>query len=73
MYEIKFESARVKRDFKKLLKKLSKDVKDRLRDTLEKNPYPSQTHGATLNKVTKKRDVYCYPVTGGDRVFIYNF
>ena len=68
MYEVKFESARVKRNFKKLLKKVSPEVRKRLRDTLENNLYPNPSHGSLLNKVEKKRDVYCYPLTGGDRI-----
>ena|SRR6266700_6627974 len=68
MYDIKFASARTKRDFKKLIKKISPKLKDKLRDTLTNNPYPSRTHGTTLNKVEKKRNVYCYPLTGGDRI-----
>ncbi len=68
MYEIRFKGAKAKKDFRQLLKRFSKDVKKRLKDTLERNPYPNPTHGTNLNKVEKKGQLYCYPMSGGDRV-----
>jgi len=68
MYEIRFKGAKAKKDFKLLLKKYSKNIKKRLRYTLENNPYPSSTHGTNLNKVEKKGQLYCYPMSGGDRI-----
>ncbi len=68
MYEIKVEKSKVKKSLKRLLKKVSPDVRNRLRDTLQNDPYPSSTHGNKLNKIEKKRSVYCYPLTGGDRI-----
>lgn len=68
MYEIQFKGSKAKKDFKELLKSLSSGVKTRLKDTLENNPYPTSTHGTVLNKVERKGQLYCYPVSGGDRV-----
>jgi hypothetical protein len=68
MYVIKFRSSRVKKDFKELIKKISLKKKNTLRDTLENNPYPSATHGNILNKIEQKRDLFCYELTGGDRI-----
>ncbi len=71
MYEIRFVSARVKRNHIKLLKILSKVVKDRLRERLESYPYPNpHYHGEQKfpSKVEQKGILYCYEVTGGDRI-----
>lgn len=68
MYEIRYKGARAKKDFKRLLKGFSEKVKKRLRDALESNPYPNPTHGASLNKVERKGQLYCYSMSGGDRV-----
>lgn len=68
MYEIRFASAKVQKNCKKLLKKLSPSVKSRFRYTLENHPYPSSTHGSTLCKIEKKGSVFCYEITGGDRI-----
>lgn len=68
MYEIRFKGSKAKKDFKKLLAGVSHEVKDRIKHTLENNPYPSPTHGKVLNKIEKKGLLYCYPVSGGDRI-----
>lgn len=67
MYETRFKGKQKKR-FTKLLRKLSPQVKSRLRNTLENNPYPSPPHGSTLCKVEKKENLYCIEVTRGDRI-----
>lgn len=71
MYEIKFLSSKVKKSFKKLLQKISKGGRQKLKDMLENNPYPSKTYGSTLNKIEQKRDVFCYELTGGDRILFF--
>lgn len=68
MYEIRFKGSKTEKNFKQLLKKLSPQVKSRLKDTLENNPYPSATHGTSLNKVERKGMLYGYEVSGGDRI-----
>lgn len=68
MYEIRFKGSKAKKDFKKLKEKLSVQVKATLRDILENNPYPTPTHGTELNKVVKKGKLFCYEVSGGNRV-----
>lgn len=68
MYEIRYRGARAKKNFKQLLKGFSEEVKKRLRNTLENNPYPTSTHGTSLNKVERKGQLYCYPMSGGDRI-----
>ncbi|OGK20271.1 hypothetical protein A3C23_04935 [Candidatus Roizmanbacteria bacterium RIFCSPHIGHO2_02_FULL_37_13b] len=68
MYEIRFSGSKVKKKYKKLLKNLSVDVKKKLREILENNPYPLQSGGEVLNRVEKKGPYYCYPITGGDRI-----
>lgn len=71
MYEIRFNGRKVTKQFKKLKQKLSKDVKVRMKDALESSPYPSPTYGSNRRvptKIEKKGKVYCYEVTGGDRV-----
>ncbi len=68
MYEIQFKGSKAKKDFKKLLSGLSREVKARIKDTLENNPYPTSTHGAVLNKIERKGILYCYPVSGGNRI-----
>lgn len=68
MYEIRFKGSKAKKDFKHLVESLSPKLKEKLKNTLEKNPYPSPTHGTLLNKVEKKGQLYCYPVSGGDRI-----
>lgn len=71
MYEIRFNGSKVKKQFKKLIQKLSDGVRSRLKDALENNPYPSPTYGSNRNvptKIEKKGKIYCYEVTGGDRI-----
>lgn len=71
MYEIRFNGSRVKKQFKKLMQQLSDRVKTRLKEALENNPYPSPTYGSNRNvstKIEKKGKIYCYEVTGGDRI-----
>lgn len=68
MYEIRFKGSKAKKDFKKLLSRLSPEVKARIKETLENNPYPTPIHGVVLNKIEKKGLLYCYPVRGGDRI-----
>ncbi|MFZ5535277.1 MAG: hypothetical protein ACOY3M_03975 [Patescibacteria group bacterium] len=68
MYEIRFASAKVQKKCKKLLKRLSPTVKHRFKTTLENYPYPSSTHGSELCKIEKKGSVFCYEITGGDRI-----
>ncbi len=71
MYEIRFRGSKVKKQFLKLKQKLSLNVKKRLREALENNPYPSPTYGSIRNvstKIEKKGSLYCYEVTGGDRI-----
>lgn len=68
MYEIRFKGSKAKKDFKKLLLKLSPQVKKRLKETLENNPHPTASFGESLNKVERKGILFCYPVRGGDRV-----
>lgn len=71
MYEIRFKGSKVKKQFLKLIKNLSKNVKDRMRDALENNPYPSPVYGKTRKvptKIEKKGSLYCYEITGGDRI-----
>jgi len=71
MYEIRFNGSKVQKQFKKLMQKLSDEVKARLKKALENNPYPSPTYGSNRNvatKIEKKGRIYCYEVTGGDRI-----
>ena len=68
MYEVRFKGSKTKKNFKTLLKKLSPQVKSRLKYTLENNPYPRSAYGNALNKVERKGELYGYEVTGGDRV-----
>lgn len=71
MYGIHFKGSKVKKQFLKLNKKLSEDVKKRLRNTLENKPYPNPTYRefrSFPSKVEKKGSLYCYEVTGSDRV-----
>lgn len=71
MYAIRFKGSKVKKQFIKLKQKLSRDLIKRMRDALENNPYPSPTYGFNRNvptKIEKKGSLYCYEVTGGDRV-----
>lgn len=68
MYDIRFRGSKAKKDFKKLLSKLSPEVKKRIRDTLLNTPYPTPSQGETLNKVERKGSLYCYPASGGDRI-----
>lgn len=68
MYEIRFKGSKSKKDFKKLLSILSKKVKARIKNTLQNNPYPTTTHGAILNKIERKGQLYCYPASGGNRI-----
>jgi len=67
MYEVRF-SGKQKKLFKRLLQKLSTELKNKIRDILENNPYPSPTHGDRLCKVEKKGKLYCIEATGGDRI-----
>lgn len=67
MYEIRFKGKQ-KKQFKKLLKKLSPQVREKLKNTLENNPYPVSVYGSTLCKVEQKNNFYCIEITGGDRV-----
>ena len=68
MYEVLFKSAKVEKNSKKLLQKVSKDKRNRLRFTLENHPHPSPSYGTTLCKIEKKGHVFCYEITGGDRI-----
>ncbi len=68
MYEVRFKGSKAKKDFTRLLSGLSKNIKARIRETLENNPYPTPTHGNSLNKIEKKGALFCYPVSGGDRI-----
>lgn len=71
MYEMRFKGSKVKKQFKILLQKLSQNVKERMREALENNPYPSPTYGSTRKvptKIEKKGSLYCYEITGGDRI-----
>lgn len=68
MYEIRFKGSKTKKNFKRLLKKFSPQVKSKLKNILENNPYPSFTHGRSLNKVERKGKLYGYEISGGDRV-----
>jgi mRNA-degrading endonuclease RelE of RelBE toxin-antitoxin system len=68
MYDIRPKSNRCKKDLKKLLSGLSSTVRQRINLTLRTNPYPTQTHGQLLNKITRKGVLYCYPVSGGSRI-----
>lgn len=71
MYEIRFNGSKVKKQFKKLMQKLSDKVKTRLKEALENNPYPSPTYGSSRNvptKIEKKGKIYCYEVTGSNRI-----
>lgn len=71
MYEIRTNGRKVEKQFKKLLEKLSPNVKTRLKKALKETPYPSPTYktATTINtKIEKKGKIYCYEVTGGDRI-----
>jgi mRNA-degrading endonuclease RelE of RelBE toxin-antitoxin system len=71
MYEIRFNGTKVQKKFNKLKQKLSNEVKTRMKEALENNPYPSPTYGRNRNvatKIEKKGKIYCYEVTGGDRI-----
>jgi len=68
MYEMRFKGSKARKDFTRLLSGLSKNVKERIKNTLENNPYPTRSHGNSLNKVEQKGVLYCYPVSGGDRI-----
>lgn len=68
MYEARFKGSKAKKDFKKLKEKLSKKLRTTLRNILENNPYPTPTHGLSLNKVVKKGKLFCYETGGGDRI-----
>ncbi len=71
MYEIRFKGRKVKKQFIKLKQKLSRKLIKRMRDALENNPYPSPTYGINRKvptKIEKKGSLYCYEVTGGDRI-----
>ena len=68
MYEVRYKGSKVKKDFLLLLSRCSPEIKVKIRTTLENNPYPTPTHGSLLNKITKKGYLYCYPVSGGDRI-----
>jgi len=71
MYDIRFNGSKVQKQFNKLKQKLSDRVKARMREALENNPYPSPTYRSNRNvatKIEKKGKIYCYEVTGGDRI-----
>lgn len=67
MYDLRFKGKQ-KKQFSKLLQKLSPGVKSKLKNTLQNNPYPSVTNGTNLCKVEQKGRLYGIEVTGGDRV-----
>lgn len=68
MYEIRFKGRKQEKKFNRLVESVSKDMREKMRRTLEESPYPSQTHGDKLCKVERKGKLYGYELTGGDRV-----
>lgn len=68
MYEIRFKGSRSKKDFKNHIAPLSNDLKEKIKNTLENNPYPSSSNGSVLNKVERRGKLYWYPLSGGDRI-----
>ncbi len=67
MYEIVGKS-KPRKQFEKLVKKLSANLRKKLNFTLESNPYPSPSYGKSLCKIEKKGAFYCYETSGGDRI-----
>ena len=67
MYEI-VGSAKPIKQLKKLLEKLSPQVRKKLKFTLESNPYPNPIHGQSLCRIEKKGRFYCYSASGADRL-----
>jgi mRNA-degrading endonuclease RelE of RelBE toxin-antitoxin system len=71
MYVLRFNGAKVKRQFIKLLPKYSEKIRERLKDTLENNPYPNPVYGSNRkspSKVERKGSLFCYELSGGDRI-----
>lgn len=68
MYDIRFPSGRVKKKFEKLLDSVSDRSRKKVVRILTNNPYPSSGSGGDLLKVERKGKIYCYEISGGDRI-----
>jgi hypothetical protein len=71
MYEIRTNGKKVEKQFIKLLQNLTIGIKARMKKALTETPYPSPTYknASTINtKIEKKGKIYCYEITGGDRI-----
>lgn len=68
MYELRYKGRKVEKKFNSFVNGLSKKVKDKIKNTLYENPYPSPTHGEALCKVERKGVLYGIEPTGGGRI-----
>ncbi len=61
-------SAGVRKQLKTLFKKISPQVKDKFFTQVKENPHSRRSQGSELLKIERKGPIYCYEITGGDRI-----
>lgn len=74
MYSIVYKSTSIKKDFENLLDSLSEDIQKRVLNRLTYYPFPNRQNATSYGgielhgRIEKKGKIYCYEITGADRI-----